>query len=66
LYHAAKEKLAEKPKGKQFDFVEKEIFSKLDQFCKRAQKLIDMFTTIVQKLIDIFTTIVQVQTPYQG
>jgi dynein heavy chain len=48
LYHAAKEKLAEKPKGKQFDFKQKQIFGNLDQFCKRAQKLIDMFTTIVQ------------------
>lgn len=48
LYHAVKEKLATQPKGKQFDFNESRIFSKLDQFCKRVQKLKDLFTTIPQ------------------
>ena len=42
LYYAVKEKLASQPKGKQFDFNESRIFSKIDQFCKRVQKLKDL------------------------
>jgi len=48
LYYAVKEKLASQPKGKQFDFNESRIFGKIDQFCKRVQKLKDLFTTITQ------------------
>ena len=48
LYNQVKEKLAEQPKGKQFDFNEIRIFGKIDQFCKRIQKLKDLFTTITQ------------------
>ena len=48
LYSATKDKLAQNPKGKQFEFNESLIFSKLEFFCKRVQKLLDMFTTIHQ------------------
>jgi dynein heavy chain len=48
LYNAVKEKLATQPKGKQFDFNQSRIFGKIDQFCKRIQKLRDLFTTIAQ------------------
>ena len=36
------------PKSRQFDLSEQKIFGKLDQFCKRCQKLIDMLTTSLQ------------------
>jgi len=48
LYRAVKEKLAAQPKGKQFDFNESQIFGRIDQFCKRINKLKDLFTTITQ------------------
>ena len=36
------------PKSRQFDLSEQRIFGKLDQYCKRCQKLIDMLTTSLQ------------------
>jgi hypothetical protein len=39
-YKATKEKVADMPKGKTFDFSETQIFSKFDQFSKRLQRLI--------------------------
>jgi len=48
LYSGTKEKLAQNPKGKQFEFNDSLIFAKLELFCKRVQKLLDMFTTIHQ------------------
>jgi dynein heavy chain len=47
-YLLQKERLAEQPKVKQFDFNESQIFGKFDLFCKRVMKLVDLFTTIHQ------------------
>jgi len=47
-YKLAKDKLAENPEGKQFQFDEQAIFVKFDLFTKRLTKLIDMFTTTHQ------------------
>lgn len=47
-YKLAKDKLAEDPEGKQFQFDEQAIFVKFDLFTKRLNKLIDMFTTTHQ------------------
>lgn len=47
-YDKCKAKLAESPKGRQFDFDEKKIFSRLDAFCRRLAKLCDLFTTVQQ------------------
>jgi dynein heavy chain len=47
-YRLTKKKLAQMPKGKQFDFNEMHIFGKFDLFCRRVIKLIDMFSTIDQ------------------
>lgn len=48
LYAMTKDKLAQNPKGRQFDFNEGLIFGKVHDFSKRVQKLLDMFTTIQQ------------------
>jgi dynein heavy chain len=48
IYRATRDKLAENPKGKQFDFNENLIFGKFDLFCRRVEKLIDMFSTVEQ------------------
>ena len=48
VYSSTKDKLAQNSKGKQFEFDESIIFGRLDEFCKRVQKLLDMFTTIHQ------------------
>ena len=47
-YRMTRDKLAENPKGKQFDFNENIIFGKFDLYCRRVEKLIDMFTTVEQ------------------
>ncbi len=47
-YRLTKSKLEQTPKGKQFTFVEMQIFGKFDLFCRRVIKLIDMFSTIDQ------------------
>ena len=47
-YRLTKDKLLTMPKGKQFDFIETQIFGKFDLFCRRVIKLIDMFSTIHQ------------------
>lgn len=47
-YKATKEKVADMPKGKTFDFSETQIFNKFDQFVKRLQKLIEVFSNIQQ------------------
>mgnify|MGYP003961386239 CR=1 FL=1 len=53
-YKAARDKLAQQPNGKQFDFNELQIFGDFELFCGRVQKLIEVFTTIQQ-----FTTLTQ-------
>jgi dynein heavy chain len=47
-YSDTKVKLAEMPKGKQFNFDENSIFGKLTRFRRRLEKLIDMFSSIEQ------------------
>jgi dynein heavy chain len=47
-YKDTKAKLAEMPKGKQFNFDENAIFGKLTRFRRRLEKLIDMFSSIEQ------------------
>ena len=47
-YRLTKERLESTPKGKQFDFNERNIFGKFDLFCRRCVKLIDLFSTIHQ------------------
>ena len=47
-YRLVKERLESTPKGKQFDFNERNIFGKFDLFCRRIVKLIDMFQTVQQ------------------
>ena len=47
-YKDTKDRLAQQPKGRQFDFDFEKIFAKLELFTKRLNKLIDMFTTIHQ------------------
>ena len=47
-YRLTRDKLAENPKGKQFDFNENIIFGKFDLYCRRVEKLIDMFNTVEQ------------------
>ena len=47
-YKDTRERLAQQPKGRQFDFDFEKIFAKLELFTKRLNKLIDMFTTIHQ------------------
>ena len=47
-YRLVKERLESTPKGKQFDFNERNIFGKFDLFCRRLVKLIDMFQTVQQ------------------
>ncbi len=47
-YYDTKEKLAQMPKGKQFNFDPAVIFNKATLFCRRLEKLIDMFSSIQQ------------------
>jgi hypothetical protein len=47
-YRLTRDKLAENPKGKQFDFNENVIFGKFDLYGRRVEKLIDMFSTVEQ------------------
>ena len=47
-YKDTKDKVADMPKGKTFDFSETQIFGKFDLFCRRVVKLIDIFNTIQQ------------------
>ena len=47
-YKETKDKVADMPRGKQFDFSETQIFGKFDLFCRRVLKLIDIFNTIQQ------------------
>ena len=47
-YQVTKRKLQQMPTGKQFDFIEIQIFGKFDLFCRRVMKLIDLFTTVDQ------------------
>ena len=47
-YNVTKEKGAEMPKGKFFNFSETQIFNKFDLFVKRLQKLIEVFSNIQQ------------------
>ena len=42
-YKETKEKVADMPKGKTFDFPETQIFGKFDTFVRRLVKLIDIF-----------------------
>jgi dynein heavy chain len=41
-----KDKVADMPKGKTFDFSETAIFGKFDAFVRRLQKLIDIFSNM--------------------
>ena len=45
-YRATRESLVAIPKGKQLDLSEQEIFSRMDLFCRRLQKLITMVDKI--------------------
>lgn len=45
-YNDTKDKVADMPKGKTFDFSETQIFGKFDTFCRRLKKLIDIFSNI--------------------
>ena len=47
-YKETKEKVADMPKGKTFDFPETQLFGKFDTFVRRLQKLIDIFSNIQQ------------------
>ncbi|CDI82587.1 hypothetical protein EAH_00029220 [Eimeria acervulina] len=47
-YRATRESLVAIPKGKQLDLSEQEIFSRMDLFCRRLQKLITMYSTVQQ------------------
>jgi dynein heavy chain, axonemal len=47
-YNETKDKIADMPKGKTFDFSPTQIFGKFDLFCRRVLKLIDIFNTIQQ------------------
>lgn len=47
-YNDTKDKVADMPKGKTFDFSETQIFGKFDTFCRRLKKLIDIFSNIQQ------------------
>lgn len=47
-YKITRDRLMSQPRGKQFDFNDRQIFGKFDLFCKRISKLIDLFTTIEQ------------------
>ena len=47
-YKLTKDKLAQMPTGRQFDFAEAQLFGKFDLFCRRVIKLIDMFSTVEQ------------------
>jgi dynein heavy chain len=47
-YNETKEKVADMPKGKTFEFNETQIFGKFDSFVRRLQKLIDIFSNIQQ------------------
>jgi dynein heavy chain len=44
-FQRTKEKLAQMPNEKAFDFSEMYIFGKFDTFTKRCQKIIDIFNT---------------------
>ena len=44
-FQRTKEKLAQMPNEKPFDFSEMYIFGKFDTFTKRCQKIIDIFNT---------------------
>lgn len=43
-YTETKDKVADMPKGKSFDFSETQIFGKFEAFVRRLQKLIDIFS----------------------
>jgi len=47
-YAASKERLAQQPKGRQFDFDNERIFIKFELFIKRCNKLLDLYSTIMQ------------------
>lgn len=47
-YQETKDKVADMPKGKTFDFSETQIFSKFEAFVRRLQKLIEIFSNIQQ------------------
>ena len=47
-YFRTKRRLAGNPKGKQFDFSEKLIFSNFEAFCRRVHLLLDLFNTVEQ------------------
>ena len=47
-YRITKEKVADLPKGRYYDFNEIQIFGKFNLFCGRLNKLIDIFSTIQQ------------------
>lgn len=47
-YRLVKEKLAQQPSSKQFDFSDIQIFGKFDLFCQRLVKLMDLFVTMQQ------------------
>ena len=47
-YKITRDRLMSQPRGKQFDFNDRQILGKFDLFCKRISKLIDLFTTIEQ------------------
>jgi dynein heavy chain len=47
-YTETKDKVADMPKGKTFDFSETQIFGKFEAFVRRLQKLIDIFSNIQQ------------------
>lgn len=47
-YLDTKDKVADMPKGKTFDFSETQIFGKFEAFVRRLQKLIDIFGNIQQ------------------
>ena len=52
-FRATRDSLLHQPKGKQLEVNEHLVFSKLDLFLRRLEKLVEMFTTIEQ-----FTTLV--------
>jgi dynein heavy chain len=47
-YNETKEKVADLPKGRHFDFSVTAIFGKFDLFCRRVNKLIEIFQTKLQ------------------
>jgi dynein heavy chain len=50
-YGSTKEKLAQMPKGRQFNFDESAIFTRFQIFVKRLEKLVDMFSSLQQYLM---------------